>query len=760
MRTRRTDAAIASSLGALLPSQAEIAGADLTPVWERQMNDEQLAVIRHEGGPLCVLAAAGSGKTTTLVKRLVRFVEHVHVDPARILCVTFSKKAAQEMDERAKALGLGGVAVQTWHAFCYRVIREQPTREARWTLDEKDRAKSFVKQAAGYKHENWQGADITKVRNFIGRCKANLWAPDAPEADALARKIFGAQGSRAIRVYAISQQLIEDAGLLTFDDMLVVVARLFATDEGARREWAGRFDYVMTDEVQDNSRAQEALQEYLARDHRNLMVVGDLAQSLYSFRGAEPELLARFCDAWGAKLVTMHRNYRSGSEIIRVANDIIREGQYRLPVDMEASRADAGEGSVERVECETLEDEASEVVAAAQAYLAGGGRLSDWYVLVRLNAQSRALEDALLRAKLPYVIVGGVSFYERKEVKDLLAYLRLALGRDRDGDALRRCINAPFRFLGAKFVEKLTDAQGATSSLAEALQVTIRREGIQSRQVASANEWLRIVESVARLAAPTPEGAEVNPAGEKTKRADEVLEGLVRQTGYIAWLEKEEGEESVESSHAANVRELLRVAREFSTCGELLDYIEKTLKEGAAQRKRQSGDLLTIMSVHRSKGLEKPVVWLCGCNEGVLPHSKGDVEEERRIMYVAATRARDRLVVSYVNEMATRAGLKSMTPSRFLACFPAPKKDRERGEYEMRLVVEEDGVADPAQQDPEDSDPRAHLFPAGVIPAIESIDAAQAGQPEVRNPGSNPLGWLGEQAKCAECGKKLTDCGC
>ena len=525
-----------------------------------------------------MLAAAGAGKTSALVSRVARLVDR-GVSAERILCVTFSKKAADEMNARVKKLGIAGAEVRTWHALCRRVIIETPTREARWETDDKDRAKSYVKQAIGYKHENWVGADATKVRNFIGRCKANLWAPDSEGADALARATFGAQAQRAIRVYSISQQMIEDAGLLTFDDMLVVVARLFAEDEDARRSWAGKFDYVMTDECQDNSRAQEALQEAFARDHRNIVVVGDLAQSIYSFRGAEPELLARFAAAWDAPVIAMHRNYRSGAAIIEAANAVIREGKYKLPVDMVASRPDAGEGKVEIMACDTLEDEASEVVSAAQAHLAAGGKLSDWYVLVRLNAQSRALEDALLRARLPYVILGGVSFYERKEVKDLLAYLRVALGRDPERDALRRCINAPFRFLGARFVEKLMDALPADYDLprlSQALRQTVEGERIQSRQAASANDWLRIVDEVARMT------ESVDGEGKPALGASAILEDVVRRTRYIEWLEKEEGEESVESSHAANVRELLRVAREFKTAGELLDYIEKTVKEGAA----------------------------------------------------------------------------------------------------------------------------------------------------------------------------------
>lgn len=768
MRTRRV-ASAAPSLGPLFPSAEEVAAADVSPAYERGKNEEQLQFIRHEAGPLCVLAAAGSGKTSALVSRVARLVDR-GVDPERILCVTFSKKAADEMNERVRKLGIAGAEVRTWHALCRRVIRETPTREARWETDDKDRAKSYVKQAIGYKHENWVGADATKVRNFIGRCKANLWAPESGEALALARTMFGSQSQRAVRVYSISQHMIEDAGLLPFDDMLVVVAKLFAEDEDARLTWAGKFDYVMTDECQDNSRAQEVLQEAFARDHRNIVVVGDLAQSVYSFRGAEPELLARFAAQWGAETIAMHRNYRSGSSIIEAANAVIREGKYKLPVDMLAARSDAGEGKVEILPCDTLEDEASEVVSAAQAHLAAGGKLSDWYVLVRLNAQSRALEDALLRARLPYIILGGISFYERKEVKDLLGYLRVALGRDPEREAVKRCVNAPFRFLGARFVERLMEILPSDydlTTLSSGLRSTISSTGIQRRQADSALDWLRLVEDVGRMV------ESVDGDGKPAHGAAAILEEVVRRTRYIEWLEKEEGEESVESSHAANVRELLRVAREFKTAGELLDYIEKTIREGAAQRKKQSGDLLTIMSVHKSKGLERSIVWLCGCNEGVLPHAKGDVEEERRIMYVATTRARDRLVVSYVGEMATRSGVRPMAPSRFLDAFPKSRAD-ESGEHVLPTdeAVVEDAYGSSFTEPPIPvvfvvfvgiADLKAAGITGTMLAAASCIIGSQESPVMVdlrESTSARPVpAWLAD-ATCFECGRKVGECAC
>lgn len=632
-------------------------------IHEAGANEEQLAVIRHVEGPLRVLAQAGSGKTFALVRRVAALVS-LGVDPARILAVTFSTKGAQEMNERIKKLGLEGVEVRTWHAFCSRVIREDLLFCAppAWTVDEKDAEKTVVKVALGYQHLNWVGADLTRVRRYIGHCKANLFAWDSPEAMDLARTMFGGRDAHlAVRAFELRDRMLTERKLLAFDDMLVNVVNYFRADEFNRRQWAAKFDHVLTDEVQDNNRAQEAIAELLCRDHRNLMVVGDVAQSIYGFRGSKPELLADFDKGWtDARTVIMSRNYRSGAAIIRVANEVIRPAPVRVPSDMVPCRDGAGEGTATLVRANDFDDEAAEVAAWIEEHRDGGGKYADSTVLFRTNAQSRALEDALLARKVPYLIVGGVNFWQRKEVKDLLAYLRVALGRDTDGDGVKRCINAPFRYLGARFVEKLMlqaeNAAGEGLTWPQLVAATAREEGVKPRQRDSAMEWSRLMGEVAQAAVGTTEAPALPPA--------KLLETIVQRTGYLAWLERDEGEESIENSHAANVREMLRVAASFRTTGELLDYIDENIKE-TARAKRQKGDRVLLMSIHRSKGLEWPRVWVVGCNEGVLPHAKGDIEEERRLAYVAVTRARDAVVCSYVSELVTRAGIREGALSRF-----------------------------------------------------------------------------------------------
>lgn len=619
--------------------------------WFLGLNPEQASVVAHERGPIAVLAGAGSGKTKTLVARIGRLIE-LGVDPSRILCVTFSKKAADEMNGRISAAGIRGARVGTWHSLCWQILRDDRTRYADWQIDQKDKHRLLVKQAMGYKHVDWSDGDLGAVRRFIGWCKANLWGPESEEARAEARSRFRDGAAKALDVYRVSEVLVEEAGLLTFDDMLVRVHE-HLQDETSRRRWSGRWLHVMQDEAQDANAAQVAIADLLARDHRNYMVVGDPAQSIYGFRGSSPDYLTAFAQTWGARVVCMNRNYRCGSDIVQAANGAIRKADVRLPEDLRPELPITG--TVRLVGAADLDDEAGELAAHVEAHVGDGGQYADFCVLFRTNAQSRAVEEALLSRKIPYVVIGGCIFYERKEVRDLLAYLRVAAGRDEDGEELRRCINAPFRYLGPKFVERVLDmARARAGAWTTIVRSAATQAGIQRRQLESANEWCDMI-----LAAERGIQNGEKPAG--------VLRDIVRATRYIEWLERDQGEESIEDSHAANVRELIRVAERFATVAELLDFIDAQTEAAVRQRRAdEQVDQVLLMSIHRSKGLEWPRVWVVGCNDGILPHAHGDPQEERRIFYVAITRAKEELTLSYVGRLATKGGVRRVDPSPFL----------------------------------------------------------------------------------------------
>ncbi len=643
------------------------------PVWERSMNAEQLEAINHDFGPLRLLAAAGSGKTRVVVHRIVRLVKLAICAANRILAVTFSKKAKEEMNERLIALGCTDARVGTWHSLCLQILKEDHTEWSTWTIQDSGKGTSpriVLKDVLGYRAMNWAGADFNKINSFIGKCKANLFDPDSEGALTLAKRTFGGLHPRALEAFKRYNDALAEKQLLTFDDYLVFAAKHLMSDEHVRAAWAARWDQVIQDEGQDENAAQKFIAWLLCRDHRNYMKVGDVFQAIYSFRGSTPQYLADFEIDWpGAKTIWLGTNYRSGRKIIEAANGIVQHARVpgHEPRPMVAGRD--FDGSAKAIASEDLDGEAESFVTWAQNLVSSGDAgHGDITALYRTNAQSRALEEKLLGARIPYVVVGGTSFYERTEVRSLLGYLRVACERG-DVEDIKRSINAPFRKLGAAFVDRIMNAvEGDTDvNWTAVVSKVAEQAGLWDVQRRAATDWCTLIEGItARVNA----GLLESPTEEQKALAAPtlLLEDIIRSTRYIEWLTKEEGEDSIEQSGASNVRELIRVAARFNTAAELLNYIDKTIKAARRQRddKQAGGDRVLLMTVHKAKGLEWPHVWVAGFNEMLLPHMMGDEEEERRVAYVAATRARDSLVLSYVRTIATRAGIKDAHPSRFL----------------------------------------------------------------------------------------------
>lgn len=621
------------------------------------MNEEQLAAILHTTGPARLLAFAGSGKTRVLSHRIAKLVLD-GVDPSRILALTFSKKAADEMNERVKALDVDGVRAGTWHSLCLQILREDITEWHDWDIPKSEgQSRTPLKEVLGYKHMNWLGADTNKIYAFIGWCKAHFWFPNSPEAEELARKRFAAEASKALRAFHLYNELIAEKRILTFDDMLVHACE-HLDNEKSRTEWASKYDYILQDEAQDESPVQHYIAEKLARDHRNYMVIGDCFQAIYGFRGSSPKSLATFDREWqDAKTFPLPRNYRSCASIIMAANGIVQRAKLEglEPRPMIGERRELGE--VRALASENPEDEASNFVSWIQKKVkTGEARYDDFCCLVRVNAQSRAIEEELLDHKIPYVVIGGISFYERKEVRDLLAYLRIACGRGELED-VKRCINAPFRYLGAKYVDRIIAVHEREESHDwPAIVLSVAdQDRIQARQKESAIEWADLMRGLA------------HDIEEDIPPAD-ILQDLVTATRYLEFLKKEDGTQTTENNTIDNVREMIRVAKSFHTTAELLEYVDETIRASQRQRrdKQAGGQRVVIMTVHKSKGLEWPHVWIAGFNDTVFPHPKGDIEEERRLAYVAATRARDSLVMSYCRSFSLAAGMGESHPSPFI----------------------------------------------------------------------------------------------
>lgn len=619
------------------------------------LNAEQQAVVDHGVGPLLVNSCAGTGKTRCVVQRIARLIDD-GCPAARILAVTFSKGGATEMNDRLRQLGVYEARVGTWHSLALQILRDDPTPWSNWEVDDGGRYKRLVREACGYQHLDWKGFDVTKVLRYIAACKANVELPETIEATKRARKFFAGlrDVNLATKAYVKVEALAQAEGLLTFDSMLVNVV-LWLREEENRERWAARFDHVIVDEAHDNSPAQTEMWDLLGRDHRNVVLVGDFRQAIFGFRSADYRPFLGIEQKWGARRIDMVQNYRCGKSILEAANDVIRLGEVKPCPDAVACSIE--HGRIEVCDAADVDEEAEEVSSWVRERVGEGAKHADLSVLFRVNAQSRALEEAFLRAKIPYRLIGGVNFYDRKSVRDLLSYLRAAFA-PHSADDVARSLNAPFRYLGRAFVDKVREAWVDGEPMRAQLLRVLDTARIQERQRASVMEYLRLVEG---LQVGFAEGAE-NPF----KEVGAALLWLVEESRYAEWLKGEEGDEAVDNSALSDARELVRLSVGFRTPMDLLTYVNDTNRKAKRANNEDAVDRVHMMSIHRSKGLEFERVWVVGLSEGTLPHAKGDIEEERRLCYVAFTRAKKELVLSYTARMATPVGTSVVGRSRFL----------------------------------------------------------------------------------------------
>lgn len=661
------------------------------------LNPEQVEVVTHGQGPLVTGAVAGAGKTASLVRRIAYLVREHDVDPSRILAVTFSAKAAKEMNDRLRPLVRSTQArVGTFHSLAWEIVRSEDVDLASWDLDERDRYRQVVKEAISYRGMDWKNADLTVVLQFIGRCKARCALPRSERALEEAKTFCGSRPSAArhpeklVEAYWRSEDIRRQRRLITFDDMLLEAWRMLSTDSSCRSRWSSRWDYVLQDEAQDENLVQREIASMLAADHRNYMIVGDPAQSIYAFRGSDPSGILGFESTWTARKILMHRNYRCGDAIVNAANGVLAAMPVETHLGAQITACRGVAGVVSATEYGDMDAEADGVVCDIRDGHTDGRAWGDNVVLYRTNAQSRALEDRLLTERIPYLVLGGVNFYERREVKDLLAYLRLSASRG-SADDVRRCINAPFRFLGKAFVDGLMDLvqrRGTTAGWTDIVKHYIKnsRDVKQARQRASAEQWCSLIDTSA---------ATIKRGGVESRPAI-LLQEILDSTQYVTWLQRDEGTESPENNRVSNVRELVRAAERFPTVHELLDYIEQQI-DAAKEAKASGGgaDRVTLMSIHRSKGLEWPVVYVVGVNEGILPHGRcEDSNEERRLAYVAFTRARDVLRISCVRRASIGSRVVDLDPSSYIE------------EAGLKLVIDDRVVEAPsADRDADDDRP-------------------------------------------------------
>jgi DNA helicase-2/ATP-dependent DNA helicase PcrA len=630
------------------------------------LNPEQQEAVKTTEGPLLVLAGAGSGKTRVLTNRIAWLIGVCGIAPEAIHAVTFTNKAAAEMRARVEKL-LGpdarGVWLSTFHASCVRILRQDIGHLGRsrgFVIYDEDDSLSAVREAL-----RRHGRDPKEQARGL-RWRIDQWKNAGLLPAAAAERAQDLESEESAEVYASYQRLLAEANALDFGDLLLLVVELFERYPQVLRHYQERWQYVLVDEYQDTNRVQYKLVNQLAAGHRNLCVVGDPNQSIYAWRGADVRNILDFeRDFPDAKVVTLHRNYRSTQRILSGAGAVVEHNPGRAPKRMVTSR---GEG--ERIAVYAARDERDEAQFVVRGILDAvrerGRSYGQCAIFYRTNAQSRPLEEELLKYDVPYVVVGGVRFYERAEVKDALSYLRL-LVNPADAAALRRIVNRPARGIGKTTFERaeaLAAERGLT--LFEALRAFGAEDG--GRAGAALRGFVALIDGLAA------ELLEASPAA--------ALARVLERSGYVRALEAEGTPEA--ETRVENLRELLLGAEDFATANaDAADGrtpLERFLDQVALVSDLDSAELrhdrVSLMTVHSAKGLEFEVVFVVGMEEGVLPHSASSrdpraVEEERRLCYVAMTRAMERLSLCYAHERRRYGSRSFGTPSRFLTEIPA-----------------------------------------------------------------------------------------
>ena len=624
------------------------------------LNPQQREAVEHFLGPILVLAGAGSGKTRVLTARICHLVRHHGVAPHRILAVTFTNKAAGEMRERIR-LHLGedptGMWVGTFHALGARILRRHAPRIGRspaFTIYDQAQSLREMKRAqeeAGIDPKRWNPkifrAHVSGAKNQL--VSARRFVEDNGDSfDILVRNVA--------RVYPVYQDALRNHEAFDFDDLLMKPVEILEGHPEVLEEYRRRFAFLLVDEYQDTNRAQFRFLELLAAESSNIMVVGDDDQSIYGWRGADIRNILDFESSFpGASVVRLEQNYRSCETILQAANQVIVHNRERKGKTLRTERLGGEKISVAEVSDEM--DEARWIVGEIRARLAGNPSRAfrDVAVLYRTNAQARALEDGLRGAGLPYQVVGGVGFYERREIQDVLAYLRL-VSNPRDGGAFDRVVNYPRRGVGSITVARLREwARAQGLSLLEAAS---RAEEILSLPRGGVRGLVDFASLIQRFSARASQ-----------VRVGPLLEELVEELGLLDLLGEEgpEGEDRVE-----NVEELIAGALDFDT--ELMDeedgasdrfteldlYLQRVALVADVDSHDPDADTVTLMTLHNAKGLEFPVVFISGMEDGLFPLSRAyedpaTLEEERRLFYVGVTRAMDKLFLTHARQRR-RAG--------------------------------------------------------------------------------------------------------
>ncbi len=650
-----------------------------------KLNPEQREAVLHRDGALLILAGAGSGKTRVITYRIAYLIGDGHAKPDEVLAVTFTNKAAQEMRERVEAL-IGGAAdgiwLSTFHALCARLLRREApkvglTRD--FVIYDSSDQISVVKHAMRELGIDDKLVPPRLALSRISHAKNRMEGPDS------LRGKWNLRDEQIAKIYERYLQALKDSNALDFDDLLLKTVELFETSEQTRSYYANKFRFVMVDEYQDTNRPQYLLIKRLAAVHRNLAVVGDPDQSIYKWRGADLKNILDFeQDFPEATIVKLEQNYRSTQVILDAASAVIRQNRNRKDKRLWTDRK-GGSKIVYFRGNDELEE--ADFITRAIKQARASDIESMIAVLYRTNSQSRAIEDSLMRESIPYKIIGGVRFYERKEIKDSLAYLKLIIN-PHDDVSLRRVINVPARGIGKGVMDSLQaispDAvlADAPPLLAAGLQEVVSARSLWARLLFAIDDAKLGNRAISALRVFRDLIAELFDAARRDS-VSIVIGKMLDRSGYLKDLRDENSEEANE--RIENLMELVSAAREYETreadasLGGFVDRLSLLSEADEESGKRDA--TVWLMTMHAAKGLEFPTVIIAGLEEGLFPHSRSgeeeeEVEEERRLCYVGMTRARSQLVLTGAARRRVFGEYQSCEPSRFLDEIPLELIDR------------------------------------------------------------------------------------
>ena len=673
------------------------------------LNTEQKKAVIHDKGPLLILAGAGSGKTRVLTHRITYLIEHRNVNPWNILAVTFTNKAAKEMKERVASLvdsDSESIWVSTFHSTCVRILRRFIDRIGygrSFTIYDSDDQKTLMREVCKYLQIDTKKVSEKSIINAISKAKDELISPEEFE------KSIGGDyiQKKYAQVYKEYQKRLKASNALDFDDLIFKTVELFTKDKESLTYYQNRFRYIMVDEYQDTNTAQFKLIHLLAsglnekgEKEYNLCVVGDDDQSIYKFRGANIQNILNFEKAFpNTKVIKLEQNYRSTKSILAAANEVIANNIGRKDKALWTDN-DQGE-PVSFTQFESDIDEADSITDEIRRTVENGqASYNDFAILYRTNAQSRIFEEKLILRNIPYKIIGSVNFYARKEIKDILAYLK-TIENGLDNIAVKRIINVPRRGIGLTTIDKVNDfAINNDISFYQALTRASHIPGLE-RTASKITPFVSMIE-----------GLRSNLLQDNYNLM-EIIDDVLDATGYLRDLEAENTDEA--KDRIANIDELVNKLVTYAQGSEeepsLSGFLEEVALVSDIDNLDESTDNIVLMTLHSAKGLEFPYVYICGMEEGIFPgymaiyadNPQEEIEEERRLCYVGITRARMKLSLTAAKQRMLRGDIQFNKPSRFIHEIPrylmkvnmadknlstafSPKKNRFGSEYHQSQI--------------------------------------------------------------------------